>query len=147
MRKDSLPEYQVWKDMRRRCFQTNSKVFERYGGRGIEISHDWDCFYTFLSDIGRRPSGDYSLERIDNNKGYSKDNCRWASRIEQQNNRRNTLVVEYLGIKKPLREWCRDFGIDRFCTIEKRIKKYGWSIERAFQTPIKKWRRHAVPKM
>ena len=87
-------EYNTWTSMKDRCYNPNLDNYKRYGGRGIDVSDEWfDSFQTFYEDMGPRPSSDYSIDRIDNNKGYSKDNCRWATKSEQsynQNKRSNS---------------------------------------------------------
>lgn len=83
-------EYRAWIAMKSRCDNPNNKAYKNYGGRGIVISKNWRySFSQFLSDMGRCPEG-LTLERIDNNKGYFKTNCKWASMKEQANNKRNS---------------------------------------------------------
>jgi len=78
--------------MKRRCGNKNDKSWPNYGGRGISVCERWMTYANFLADMGRRPAGT-SLDRIDNNKGYSPDNCRWATVEEQQRNRRNNKLT------------------------------------------------------
>ena len=87
----STPEYTCWYDMMRRCHSEGSKSFHNYGGRGIFVCERWrDSFLDFLKDVGKRPSNKYSLDRIDNNKGYFPDNCRWTTQDIQTANRRRS---------------------------------------------------------
>jgi hypothetical protein len=74
--------YQAWARMRQRCTNKKTKDYVHYGGRGITICERWDNFKNFLNDMGERPEG-YSLDRIDNSKGYSPENCRWSSQRQQ----------------------------------------------------------------
>jgi hypothetical protein len=82
-------EYTIWLEMKNRCFDPNHKDYYKYGGRGISISSEWAVsFETFYQDMGRRPTPQHSIDRIDNSKSYSKDNCRWATKVEQSRNTR-----------------------------------------------------------
>ncbi len=80
--------WRSWSAMRTRCLNPNSDAFDRYGGAGITICERWHSFANFFADMGARPHG-LTLERKDNAKGYDPDNCRWATRAEQNRNKRN----------------------------------------------------------
>ncbi len=85
----NTPEYRCWSDMKDRCFNKNNPYFKDYGGRGISIFSGWrDSFEMFYKYIGKRPSDEHSLERIDNEKSYQPSNVKWATRSEQVTNRR-----------------------------------------------------------
>jgi hypothetical protein len=81
------PEYLAWQGMRGRCLNPKNFAWKRYGGRGITICARWDRFENFLADMGRRPSLDHSLDRMNNNGNYEPGNCRWATRAQQNGNR------------------------------------------------------------
>lgn len=84
--------YHCWINMRVRCTNKNHKQYKDYGGRGITVCPEWmDSFEAFYQDMGNKPDASYSLDRIDNDKGYSPDNCRWATRSMQNSNKRNTV--------------------------------------------------------
>ena len=80
-------EYKTWSCLRDRCRNSKARDYKNYGGRGITVCERWDSFENFLNDMGLRPEG-MSLDRIDNDKGYSKDNCRWADKTTQNRNQR-----------------------------------------------------------
>lgn len=122
-------EYRSYAMMRDRCLNESSKSYPDYGGRGITICERWlSSFQNFLADMGNRPDGT-SLDRIDNERGYEPENCRWASRSEQARNTRTTRHVTINGVTKPLREWIAESPWER-STVYKRLKK-GASVEEA----------------
>lgn len=86
---NNIPEYRAWHSMKDRCSRENHKQYRHYGGRGIAVCDRWNESYeNFLNDMGERPSDDHSLDRIDNNGNYTPDNCRWATKSQQNKNRR-----------------------------------------------------------
>lgn len=97
--------YQSWNAMRSRCIHPRNKDFHNYGGKGITICERWlNDYDAFYDDMGEPPIG-FSLDRIDTNGNYEPNNCRWASAKEQQNNRRNNIIIAIDGISKTLGEW------------------------------------------
>ncbi len=101
-------EYRTWSDIKSRCYNIARNAYQNYGGRGIRVCDRWlDSFDAFLSDMGNRPSRNHSIERIDVNGDYSPDNCKWATRQEQANNKRVTVRVD--GV--PIAEISRSTGI------------------------------------
>lgn len=123
--------YQSWLSMKQRCCNPNFEDFHNYGGRGITICDRWlMSFENFLFDMGLMPeNGNYTLERINNNKGYYPDNCKWETFKNQQRNRRNNHVISYNGESLTVAEWGDRTGI-KPNTILIRIRR-GWSIESA----------------
>ena len=107
-------EYRAWKNMKNRCFNTRTNDYAHYGARGITVCARWSSsFEAFLHDMGRRPSGDHSIERNDNDGNYEPGNCRWATRVEQQSNtRRNHLVVLH-GERLTITAAARKLGVHR----------------------------------
>lgn len=132
--KTGTPLYTIWVSMIGRCCNPNNHAFADYGGRGIAVCEEWrNSFEAFAQDMGEPPD-DKTLDRINNDLGYSPSNCRWATKAQQVNNRRVTRRVEYLGVTKSLWEWSLEVGIHHRL-LYGRIFGSGWSVERAFTTP------------
>lgn len=133
-RKKDHPLHKTWEGMRQRCLNPKSPSFERYGGRGITICPEWVTdFEQFCEDMGPRPKS-CTLDRIDNNKGYSPDNCRWATPIMQANNTTRNVYVTYNNQTLTVIEWTRLLGLKE-TTLRVRLER-GWSLERAlFKSP------------
>lgn len=129
-------EYYAWHNMKVRCLNPNDGRYKHYGARGIKICDRWlNSFDNFLSDMGPKPSAGHSIERIDVNGDYEPDNCKWATRNEQQNNTTQNRFIAYNGETLTLQQWSRRLGINHR-TLHARLDKYGWLVERAFSTPV-----------
>lgn len=102
--------YFCWQSMKARCLNEKKAEFQHYGGRGIKVCERWMTFEMFLEDMGEVPDG-MSLDREDNELGYSKENCRWATKQEQQGNRRTSRRLTINGVTKHMAEWARHFGL------------------------------------
>ncbi len=124
--------YSSWHSMRERCLQKNNKNYGKYGGRGITICPEWDNYNQFLTDMGEVPPG-LTLERIDNEKGYSPENCKWADRKTQMRNRTVTRRIEFNGEVRSLSEWAEIKGISPKA-LSRRFHA-GWEIDRMLTTP------------
>lgn len=109
----------AWCAMLARCRNPRHRFWSDYGGRGITVCERWRKFENFLADMGECPAG-LTLDRIENNGNYEPNNCKWATRTEQQNNRRNTRYLTIDGVTKPLMEWARGAGI-KDDTLRRRI--------------------------
>ncbi len=104
--------YSSWYHMKTRCDNPNHVAREGYGGRGITYCDKWASFEGFLEDMGEVPDG-MSLDRIDTNGNYEPGNCRWATPVQQMNNRRNTVYLEHDGRRMSLMDWSRETGLSR----------------------------------
>lgn len=126
-------EYITWSNIKARCTNPNNSSYHNYGGRGIAVCDKWlNSFENFYEDMGNCPKG-FSIERVNNNKGYNKDNCIWASSKTQSMNRRSNFIVNYKGEEKPLKQWCKDLKLE-YKKVFARIKQLGWAINKALST-------------
>lgn len=120
--------YRIWNKIKERCQDHNNKSYENYGARGIKICDRWRKYENFIADMGECPEG-LTIERIDNDKGYFPNNCKWATRKEQNNNTRANRILEFKGQRKTLAQWSELVGIN-YKTIHTRLSN-GWPIEKA----------------
>ena len=133
--------YKVWCDIKTRCYNPNNFDYPRYGGRGITMCNEWKddfvAFHDWAIDTGydkNAPRGQCTLDRIDVNGNYCPENCRWIDIEQQQNNRRDNVLIEYNGEIKTMAQWSKYLNLS-YEMIRQRIQLYGWSVERAFTEP------------
>lgn len=129
--------YNSWKHMKERCYDTNCKDFIHYGARGITVCESWKTdFLAFKSwALANGYKQGLTIERIDYNGNYEPSNCKWATRREQNNNRRNLHLLTFNGETKTLTEWSNITGI-KAPTLYMRLKVYGWSVEKTLTTRV-----------
>ena len=117
-------EYQIWCGVIRRTENPKSKAFKNYGGRGINMAPEWrKSFQQFLNDMGEAPQL-ASLERLDNNGPYSKENCAWVDRATQSRNTRQNVVITLNGVSRCMKDWAVELGIC-YSTIADRVRRFG----------------------
>lgn len=133
--KYKTPEYGIYQNMKSRCIHKSNIMYHRYGGRGITVCDRWlESFENFLEDMGKRPSHIHSIDRINNDGNYEPSNCRWATKLEQDNNRSTCIKLISNGEEHTISEWARKLNTVGE-TIRCRLKR-GWSIDEAVNTPI-----------
>ena len=131
--------YQKWAGMKRRCQNTHEKAYKYYGGRGINFCEEWNkSFMTFREwALTHGYSDNLELDRIDVNGNYCPENCRWVSRKEQANNKRNNRTLTLNNETRTMAEWAEITGLSTTC-ICLRLNRYGWSVEDALTKPSKR---------
>jgi hypothetical protein len=131
------PEYMAWIDMKKRCYNENFAKYHRYGGRGIRVCERWyDSFENFIVDMGLKPGPEYTLERKNNDLGYSPENCVWATYLQQNANFSFNRNITIKGQTYHLAEWCRRKRIT-LSRFYQRVKS-GMTDAEAIFTPIKR---------
>jgi hypothetical protein len=139
--KSRTTEYNIWCGMIQRCSDPRHEAFKNYGGRGITVCAAWrESFEQFLADMGPRPTLKHTLDRKENNGPYSKENCRWTTRMMQANNKRGNKFLLYQGRKQTINLWAHEFHLQP-ATLWARLFIYKWSIERALTSPVRIWNR------
>lgn len=135
--------YTIWGAMKTRCSNKNIPNYSDYGGRGIRVSPKWEnSFETFYSDMKDGYADDLQLDRIDNNKDYCKENCKWSNRYEQTRNKRNNQWFEKDGKRMVKADWARYFGV-QFSTLSKMLDKHSFDVLHKYYSDIKlKKRKH-----
>lgn len=127
----------IWRGMKARCKSKDPHHARVYADRGITVCPEWNDFKKFYDDmIGTWKPGLW-IERIDNNLGYSKSNCKWATQIEQVRNKTTNRLLEFNGQRKPVSEWAEIYGL-KTMTLFSRLG-YGWSVEKSLTAPIRQW--------
>lgn len=124
------PWYSNYKCMMERCYRKKSCNYANYGGRGITVCDEWhniEAFEKWAIENGYKDG--LTIDRIDVNGNYEPSNCRWATKKEQANNRKNTVIIEFRGESHTISEWAEMKGINR-STLNNRIYR-GWDIEKA----------------
>lgn len=121
------PLYPIWNSMMQRCYNPKCNAYEYYGGRGLAVDVEWHDVSVFIKDMFPRPSG-HTLERVDNTRGYSKDNCIWVTQEENNRNRECVEKITYNGVTKTKPKWAEYLGIS---TVGLSYRLRNWPLERA----------------
>jgi hypothetical protein len=125
----------AWRHMMGRCYDRNDDSYSRYGKRGITVCKQWHDPLQFFADVGHQPRKGMSIDRINNNGNYEPGNVRWATALQQSNNRSSNKWITLKGETRTQAEWCRIYKINP-PTVCVRVKR-GWPIERALTEPVK----------
>ena len=134
--------YNVWSDMKKRCYNTKNVDYKNYGGRGITVCDEWmdfQNFYEWAIANGydeTAPRGQCTIDRINVDGNYEPENCRWVDRYIQMNNKRNNRILTYNGESHTLAEWCEIVNIPYNC-LKSRLNKLHWSVEKTLTTPTR----------
>jgi len=137
--------YRIHQSIKTRCLNSNTQHYEYYGGRGVKVCDEWlefkgfqEMYSSYLEHIKIHGEKNTTIERIDVNGNYCKENCRWATMKEQGRNKRSNVYIIYKGELKTKGEWLEKLNLNR-SLINKRLQM-GWTIEKAFETPIRKYK-------
>ena len=139
------PFWNKWFHMRQRCFNKNHHKYPIYGGRGITVCSHWlnfdnfykDMYSSYIEHVKQFGEKETTIDRIDTNKGYSRENCKWSTHKEQANNVTNNVMITYRGQTHTLAQWAETLG-KSYGAFYSRIIQRDWSLERAFNQPFRK---------
>ena len=132
------PVWLAWCSMIQRCYDVNADNYAFYGGRGIDVCARWQGFEKFRDDMLDSWFAGGTLERVNNEEGYSPSNCRWATKKEQARNRRTTAWVEVFGERMSFAEAVERYGVVGYGSVRQRIYRDGWGLEAALTTPARR---------
>lgn len=126
--------FTIWNSMKERCYNVNQKSYKHYGQRGIKVCDEWlndfQAFYDWAMSHGYNRG--LTIDRIDVNKNYSPDNCRWATTKQQNRNTTRNRLITINGDTRCLSDWCELLGL-KYKRVHNRLNKHHWSIERALE--------------
>jgi hypothetical protein len=131
------PLYRVWKSMHERCYDPNHQRYYCYGERGITVCKRWHDVNNFISDMAEGYQKGLQIDRRDNDKGYSKENCHWVTRTQQARNKSSNVQITFNGETHCLKEWSQITGLI-YGTLVERIQVLGWPPEKALTQPARK---------
>lgn len=129
--------YRIWEGIKSRTQNPNDKDFHHYGARGIEICRQWSASFKRFEAWAQQNgyTDELTIDRIDNEKGYSPENCQWASIKDQANNRRTNVLLQYKGEEKTLRQWCDELNLNYQTMYSRICRGKKWGVEKAFESP------------
>lgn len=136
-------EYAAWRRMHDLCQRDSHKKFPRYDGRGIRVHARWALFENFLTDLGPRPSPEFSIGRLDINKHFEPGNVRWMTKQERRQNITNSIFVNYKGRRMQLVDLVSELGLDRKIVYNR--LRLGWPLEHALVVPTAKRQKRPLP--
>ena len=142
-RKTNTRLYNIYRGMVQRCYNKNDKDYSYYGERDIRICDEWrNDFMSFYDWAMKHGYADnLTIDRIDVNKNYEPNNCRWITQYEQQNNRANNLIVFYNNKKQTITKWIKELGLkNSYSTIHRRLVEFGYDVKDAFYAPRYEYR-------
>lgn len=137
--------YGIWCDMKKRCNNPSHWAYARYGGRGIAVCDEWQGFESFYDwAMSHGYSDSLTIERTNNNEEYCPQNCQWVSMTVQSRNRSNNTTLEFADERLTVSEWAERMSM-AYTTLYGRIYNYGWSVEKALTTPVRRHKPYGSP--